>query len=170
MEDKHLYVVAQFDAETDKRLNDLYQTLVAQGLIGTQTQGIPYHITLGTFEVEDEVGAILRAHEAARAMDAFTIRLASIGLFGLNVLFIAPAVKQALLDLRHAVVPGGGTADEFPWVAHTTLLMDEPEIIQRAIPVVAKHFTPFRATVESIGIYEFSPERRIGVYPLKNEN
>ena len=167
MEDRHLYVVAQYDAETDKKLNDLYQALVDEGFIGTQTQGIPYHITLGTFAVEDEVQVIRRAYEAAKTINAFTMRMAYIGLFGLNVLFVAPAVKCALLDLRNAVVPGGGTADEFPWVAHTTLLMDEPERIHSAIPVVVKHFEPFRATIESIGIYEFSPERKIGIYPLR---
>ncbi len=167
MEDKHLYVVAQFDAETDKKLSELYLALVNEGFSGTQTKGIPYHITLGTFEVEDEVEAIRRAHEAAGSQRAFTLRLAYLGLFGLNVLFAAPAVKRELLDLRNAVVPGGGTADAYPWVAHTTLLMDEPETIHRAIPAAVKNFTPFRATVESIGIYEFFPERRIGIYPLK---
>ncbi|MBE0601114.1 MAG: 2'-5' RNA ligase, partial [Firmicutes bacterium] len=140
MEDRHLYVVAQFDAETDKILNQIYLSLVNEGFVGTQTKGIPYHITLGTFEVEDEVDVIRRAHEAAGSQRAFTLRMAYLGLFGLNVLFAAPAVKCALLDLRNAVVPGGGTADEFPWVAHTTLLMDEPETIHRAIPVAVKHF------------------------------
>lgn len=167
MEDKHLYVVAQYDAETDKKLNDLYRKLADEGFIGTQTKGIPYHITLGTFEVGDEAEVVRRTQAAARATDAFTLRLAYIGLFGLHVLFVAPAVKHELLNLRHAVVPGGETAEEFPWVAHTTLLMDEPEVIQRAIPVAARQFEPFRATVESVGVYEFFPERRIGVYPLK---
>lgn len=167
MEDKRLYVVAQYDAETDKKLNELYLALVNEGFSGTQTKGIPYHITLGTFEVEDEVEVIRRAREAAGSQRAFTLRLAYLGLFHMNVLFAAPAVKRELLDLLHAVVPGGGTADEFPWVAHTTLLMDEPEAIHRAIPVAARHFQPFRATVESIGIYEFYPERKIGIYPLK---
>jgi 2'-5' RNA ligase len=167
LEDRHLYVVAQFDAETDKKLNSLYLSLVNEGFTGTQTKGIPYHITLGTFAVEDEVEAIRRAHEAAGSLRAFTLRLSYLGLFGMNVLFIAPTVKRELLDLLHAVVPGGGTADEYPWVAHTTLLMDEPEAIHRAIPVAARNFTPFRATVESIGIYEFFPERKIGIYPLK---
>jgi len=164
---KHLYVVAQFDAETDKRLNQLYLNLVNEGFIGTQTKGIPYHITLGTFEVDDEVDVIRRAHEAAGALPAFTIRMSYIGLFGLNVLFVAPAVKCELIHLRQRIVPGGGTAEEFPWVAHTTLLMDEPDTLYRAIPMAVKHFEPFRATIESVGIYEFFPERKIGIYPLK---
>ncbi len=167
MEDRHLYVVAQFDAQTDQKLKQLYQTLVQEGFIGTQTKDIPYHITLGTFEVEDEVEVIRRVHKTTQAMPAFTMRMAYIGLFGLNVLFAAPAVKCELIHLRQWIVPGGGTAEEFPWVAHTTLLMDEPGTIHRAIPVVTKHFEPFRATVESVGVYEYFPERKIGVYPLK---
>ncbi len=167
MDGRHLYAVAQFDAQTDEKLGELYQKLAAEGLIGTQTKGIPYHITLGTFAIEDEVEVIRRAHEAARAISAFSLRLAYLGLFGMNVLFVAPAVKCALLDLLQAVVPGGGTEDEFPWVAHTTLLMDEPDVIRRAIPVSVRYFTPFTATVESVGVYEFFPERRIGIYPLQ---
>ena len=167
MQDKHLYVLAQYDLDTQRRLNDLYQVLINHGFIGTQTTGIPHHITLGKFDVKNEVPVVERVQEAAANAQAFTLRLAYLGLFGLRVLFIAPAVKRELLDLLHAVAPKGSTADEFPWTAHTTLLMDEPEAIQRAIPVAAEHFLPFRATIESLGVYEFFPEREIGVYPLK---
>lgn len=167
MEDKHLYAVAQFDADTEQRLHKLYLGLVNEGLTGTQTKGIPYHITLGTFEVEDEAKVVRRAQEAACAAGAFTLRLAYLGLFGLNVLFVAPAVKRELLDLRKMIVPDGETAEAFPWVAHITLLMDEPGAIQRAVPVAAQSFTPFRATVESIGVYEYFPERKVGVFSLR---
>jgi 2'-5' RNA ligase len=167
LDEKHLYVLAQFDLGTDRRLNELYGKLTAQGFIGTQTKGIPYHITLGIFEIEDESEVINRVQAVARATNAFTLRMAYIGLFGLNVVFVAPAVKHDLLDLLQAVVPGGESADEFPWVAHTTLLMDEPEVIQCAIPVVTQHFKPFRARIENIGVYEFFPERKIGVFPLR---
>jgi 2'-5' RNA ligase len=167
MEDRHLYAVAQFDAQTDRKLGDLYQKLAAEGLIGTQTKGIPYHITLGIFAIADEAEVVRRAHAAARTIRAFPLRLAYLGLFGLNVLFAAPAVGHELLTLQRAVAAGGGTADEFPWVAHTTLFMDEPDAVLRAVPVAAKYFAPMSATVESVGVYEFFPERRIGVYPLR---
>jgi hypothetical protein len=35
------------------------------------------------------------------------------------------------------------------------------------VPVAAQSFTPFRATVESIGVYEYFPERKVGVFPLR---
>lgn len=167
MDEKHIYAIAQYDEDTQQRLAALYLKLVNKGFTGTQTKGIPYHITLGTFDVEDEALVQSRAQAAAAAMDAFTIRLAYIGLFGLNVLFLAPAVKYELLNLRHAIAPCRDSADEFPWVAHSTLLMDQPDAVHRAVPLVAEHFTPFRATIESIGVYEFYPERKIGVYPLR---
>ena len=168
MEGKHIYAIAQYDEETQQKLSALYLKLVNKGFTGTQTKGIPYHITLGTFDTADEALVVSRARAAAAAVDRFTLRLAYIGLFGLNVLFVAPAVKAELLDLRHAIAPCSDSADEFPWVAHTTLLMDDrPGAIHSAVPIVAEHFTPFRATVESIGVYEFFPERRIGVYPLR---
>lgn len=167
LEEKRLYVLAQFDTETERRLAGLYGALAAEGFTGTQTKGIPYHVTLGTFAIADEAETVRRAQAVARGIAAFPLLLAYVGLFGMNVLFIAPAVRRELLDLLQAAVPHGGTADEFPWVAHVTLLMDEPEAVRRAIPVLAKHFTPFLAKVESIGVYEFFPERKIGVYPLR---
>lgn len=167
MEEKHLYAVALFDAETERRLAGLYQALVGQGFIGTQTKGIPYHITLGAFAPQDEAAVVRRAREAARTMPAFPVCLSNLGLFGRNVLFIAPAVRRELLDLLQAVVPNGSSADEFPWVAHVTLLMDEPEAILRAVPLAAEQFMPFQARVESVGVYEYFPERKVGVYPLQ---
>ncbi|HPF87064.1 MAG TPA: 2'-5' RNA ligase family protein [Candidatus Limiplasma sp.] len=168
MEEKHIYAIAQFDAQTQQRLSALYLQLVNAGFTGTQTKGIPYHITLGTFDVADEALVASRAQAAARNARAFSIRLAFIGLFGLDVLFLAPAVKRQLLDLHQAIVPCGDSADEHPWVAHTTLLMDTPDVIRQAVSVAAQHFIPFRATVESIGVYEFFPEREVGVFPLES--
>jgi 2'-5' RNA ligase len=165
--DKHVYAVLQFDAQTEMRLRGLYQALTENGFTGTQTKGIPYHITLGAFEPAAEAEVVRRMQEAARTLRAFSLRLTHVDLFGLNVLFIAPAVEQELLLLREAVASCGGSAEAFPWAAHITMLMDVPDAILRAVSVLAERFEPFQATAESIGVYEFFPERRIGVYPLR---
>ncbi len=164
--DKHVYAVLQFDAQTEARLRGLYHTLTESGFTGTQTKGIPYHITLGAFESAAEAEVVRRVREAARTLRAFSLRLSHVGLFGQSVLFIAPAVEHELLLLREAVAPYGGAAEAFPWEAHVTLLMDIPEAILRAAAVLSQRFEPFLATAESIGVYEYFPERRIGVYPL----
>ena len=161
MKDKRVYLLAQFDAATEQRLTGIYEELARAGYVGQQTPGVPYHFTMGSFPVEREAGVLERAREVCRRTNAFDINLSHIGLFGLRVLFIAPAMNGALLSLRNALVPEEPATGCHEWVAHATLLMDEPDIIHGAIPVVARHFEPFQARVVSVGIYEFFPARFI---------
>lgn len=52
-------------------------------------------------------------------------------------------------------------ADDLDWTAHTTMLIDSSEVIQRALPLVAEIFKCFRGRIESISLYEFWPTRFI---------
>jgi 2'-5' RNA ligase len=90
---------------------------------------------------------------------SFDIRLSNIGLFGLDVLFIAPSVNHQLLDLQQCF--NNDYADGFGWTAHTTMLIDDKEIIQKALPYVANKFRSFTGRIESISLYEFWPTRFI---------
>ncbi|MDD4680983.1 MAG: 2'-5' RNA ligase, partial [Clostridia bacterium] len=56
----------------------------------------------------------------------------------------------------------------YNWTAHATLLIDEPEKILKALLIVAKNFKPFKARIESIGLYEFFPMRFINECSLNN--
>ena len=51
--------------------------------------------------------------------------------------------------------------DAFDWSPHTTLLIDRPEVICDALPVVLDTFTPFHGTVTMLHLYEFWPTRHI---------
>ena len=161
MENKHIYVLAKFDEDTNSHSTDVYHKLNLIGLTGEQTPNLPYHITLGRFNTGEEGQVLKRVEEVGGAVKAFDIRLSHIGLFGLNVLFIAPAVNSELLMLHDAVVPHESVSGAHNWVAHVTMLIDEPDAIQRALPVVARSFSPITATIDSIGVYEFFPERFI---------
>ena len=166
VQDRRVYLLAQFDAATELRLTGIYGELARAGCIGQQTPGVPYHFTMGSFPVERASGVLERAREVCRSTDAFGINLSHIGLFGLKVLFIGPSMNGELLGLHNALVPEEPATGHHDWVAHATLLMDEPDIIHMAIPVVARHFEPFSARVESVGIYEFFPARFIENCPL----
>lgn len=98
--------------------------------------------------------------------DCFEIKLDHIGLFGLKVLFIEPNMNFELLKLQQCFFTdcGNGYHD---WAAHATLLMDEPEIILKALPIIAKNFKPFKARIESIKLYEFFPAKLIKKRNLK---
>jgi hypothetical protein len=51
--------------------------------------------------------------------------------------------------------------DRLGWTAHTTILIDDSKIIQRALPYVAENFNSFTGRIESISLYEFWPTRFI---------
>lgn len=50
MKDRFLCVLAQYDFDTEKKLNEIQKALREAGFVGKQTQGLPNHITLGTFD------------------------------------------------------------------------------------------------------------------------
>jgi hypothetical protein len=90
MEEKRIYLLAQFDEGTDKTLAIIYDRLVQAGLIGVQTKGIPYHVTLGSFDLACEPQVLERAQAVSLKTRSFDISLSHIGLFGLNVCFSRP--------------------------------------------------------------------------------
>jgi len=70
-----------------------------------------------------------------------------------------------LLKLQQSLFPEYGNGFHY-WAAHATLLIDEPDVILKALPIVAENFKPFKARIESIALYEFFPKRLIKTYRL----
>ena len=164
--DKALYVLAEFDKETQETLRGYYETLVSSGIIGTQTKDIPYHFTLGIYPIEDEAGISDKLDSICADVSGITVRFGHIGLFGLNVLFLAPNVTRELLEL-HDRLSFENSIEQFPWTPHATLLIDEPETIVKALPLVVEQLQPLTARIDKIGFYEFFPKRLIREYGLK---
>jgi len=161
MESTALYTLAVYDRATEDRLSAMRRALFDAGFIGRETGGIPYHITLSSFPLDREAELTQRLARAAARVPAFELPLSSLGLFGMNVLFIAPAVNRPLLDLRDEL------GEEAGWTAHTTMLIDDAETIQAALPLLAGLFKPFVARVEAVRLYEFWPSRLIAEERLR---
>lgn len=166
MENRRIYLLAQFDESTNKTLAVIYDKLVQTGLVGEQTKGIPYHFNLGSFDLEHESQILERVQTVSAKTKVFDIGLSHIGLFGLKVLFLTPSMSTQLLDLYKDLVPDAVINSCHNWVAHTTILIDNPDNIQTAIPIVAQSFTPFIAKIQSVGVYEFFPKKFIAEYNL----
>lgn len=166
MGDKALYLLAQYDEATSAQLAHYYQALTENGWVGRQTKNVPYHITLGCYGTGEEEQAAASMAAFCREKESFDIRLSHIGLFGLNVLFIEPVMNDELWQMHRYFFAYKTNADHL-WSPHTTLLMEEPDIVLQAIPVLARHFTPLTARIESIALYEFFPARFIAEYALR---
>jgi len=160
MDEKSLYLLAQFDDETEEMLSACYAELVQQGFVGKQTKDIPYHFTLGCFDCCHEENLVSELEKICSTTKIIDIRLDHLGLFGLKVLFAEPNMNFELLSLQKAFFDGCGNGYH-PWTAHATILLDEPDNIIKALPIVADKFKPTHARITSVGLYEFFPKRFI---------
>ena len=138
------------------RQNTLYQ----QGFRGRQSKHLPHHLTLDNFPVaQEEQLKTLLAETAVRP--AFPVTFSHAGVFPeAKVLFAAPDCSRELLALKEVFGPSRG------WTPHATMLIDEPEAVYRALPVLMEHFLPFDGTVARLYLYEFFPVRHILTVPL----
>jgi len=159
MKDKFLCVMAQYDKGTELKLKEIQKVLSDNGFMGKQTPNLPNHITLGSFDISQEEVLKEKVRKVSEQFHCFDIKLNNIGLFGLDVLFIAPSVNHELLNLHQHF--SNDYADGLGWTAHTTMLIDDHKTIQKALPFVADKFRSFNGRIESISLYEFWPTRFI---------
>ena len=161
MSKKILCVMAGYDETTEKILSTMQQRLYDYGFVGNQTKYLLQHITLGTFKTSEEQTLKTKVEKAALESCQFDITFHHIGIFGgSSVLFVAPDPNPMLLKLK------GYFGDTFHWTPHTTMLIDKPEVIYKALPLVADNFKAFQGQVQSVHLYEFWPARHICSYPL----
>lgn len=161
--DKALYILAGFDDATEARLAGIQNALYDAGFVGSQTKGIPMHVTLGAFSTdrESELAALLES--LSHEVEGFDVSLSHVGIFGgSRVLFAAPDASHELLALHERIDPSDDR-----WTPHATLLIDEPEVVQAALPLVMREFEPMRGRLTTLYLYEFQPPRFIKSVELK---
>jgi len=168
MAEQFLTLMADFDGNTQKEMSAWYGSLKALGFTGTQTPGLPYHISLGTFPLSEEKKAVEIMEKAAKEFAPFQVHVSHIGVFAPGkVLFAAPE-RNARLDAIH------DACDIFPnpyrpWTPHATILIDESETICKALPELLKSFHPILASVTRLHLCAFWPKREIGSALLTGE-
>jgi len=158
MTDKLLYILAGYDDETSARLESIQNRLYECGFTGTHTKNIPLHITLGFYptgkEKEAELADFIRT--LAARTSPFEITFNSVSIFdNARVLFIAPDTNEKLIHLKE------NFGDSHNWTAHTTMIIDEPDVILKAVPIVLDEFSAFSGRITSLHLYEFFPTRHI---------
>ena len=160
MAEQLLTLMADLDSRSQKLMSGWYQNLREAGFSGTQTQGLPYHISLAAFPPDREEEAVRTARETASRFGPVPVHISHIGLFaGGRILFGGPEKDEALAALRKACRPS--VPEEHPWTPHVTVLIDEPEIVHAALPFFVKAFTPFEGTITRLHLCAFWPTREI---------
>ena len=168
MAEQFLTLMADLDDEAQALMSGWYDSLREAGFTGIQTPGLPYHISLSTFPLEQEKEAAEIARKAAAEFAPVPVHLSHIGMFsGGKVLFAGPEKNAELAALQEAC--RSDAPQQYPWTPHATVLIDEPETVHAALPVFVKSFVPFMARIVRLHLCAFWPTREIGSYTLEGE-
>ena len=160
MAEQFLTLMADLDEQSQSRMSEWYRALREAGFTGTQTPGLPYHISLATFPLDQEKAAAEIAQRTAAEFGPVPVHISHIGMFaGGRVLFGGPEKDASLAALREACKPL--TPEPHPWTPHVTVLIDEPETVHAALPVFVQSFTPFAGTITRLHLCAFWPTREI---------
>jgi len=165
--DKQLYLLAELDDNSQKEFRKFEKIIAEKGIIGKQTKDIPYHITLCQFSVGMEGYLKDLLDEVSKKFQKINVRCNSLGLFGLNVLFMNPDMNLDLIQLYNYVKEKSIDKDH-DLSAHITLLIDEPDNIMKILPKIAGHNKGITGKISYISLYEFFPARLIKRIELFN--
>lgn len=106
------------------------------------------------------------ARKAAASFAPIPVHISHIGMFaGGKILFAAPEKDMELTALQEAC--RSSAPQQYPWTPYTTILIDEPETIHAALPIIVKSFVPFTARITRLHLCAFWPTREIGVFMLE---
>ena len=168
MAEQFLTLMADYCAEDQARISVWYDALQQAGFTGTQTPGLNHHISLATFPLDQEAEAIALIRQVAAEYGPVQVDIRHMGVMpGGKVLFAAPDMSPALVALQSAC--DNGLLNGYPWLPHTTMLIDTPETIGAALPVLMQHFVPLRARIDHLHLCAFWPTREILRVPLMGQ-
>lgn len=167
MAEEFLTLMADLDDDSQQTLSKWYEELKKAGFTGVQTPDLSFHISMGCFSLDKEAAVINEMNELATRFSSIPVHISHIGLFaGGKVLYAAPDMNPAdLLNLRKQIKTE--TREAFPWTPHVTILIDERETIQKALPVLLECFQPFMGRITKLHLCAFWPTREIAMIYLK---
>lgn len=151
--------MAVFDDKTQKTLAQIQSDIIEQIGEGTQTMGIPFHLTLGSYPVEMQSETVDKIERVASSCKHFEVVLSGYNTFGDKVLFLEPNIPQELLDLRKSFE--SDYANGFEWVPHATLFCGDVDEVKKAISLLPKLEEPISAEIVGIELGEFFPPKKI---------
>lgn len=156
---KFLTVMAVFDSETQEKLAKIQSEIIDRVGEGTQTMGIPFHLTLGSYPTDAEAEVVERISRVASSIKQFEVLLEKYDCFGERVLFLKPNIPEELFALRKNFQCD--YANGFDWMPHATLFCGEGDELERARAILPKIDEPIKTKIVGIELGEFFPPKKI---------
>ena len=156
---KFLTVMAVFDRKTQEILTEMQSRVIENVGEGTQTMGIPFHLTLGSYPTEEVNWVVEEIKRVAVASRSFDVELGSYKTFSNKVLFLEPTIPEGLLALRRSFECD--YANGFEWVPHATLFCGNEDEVKKALALLPELSEPLCTRIVGIELGEFFPARKI---------
>ena len=159
--EKFITVMAVLDDTTQELLDSIQCDLEQQYGIDTKTKDIPYHITLGSYAVEETDVIVARIKEVANNTSCFELKFNDLDHFGNMVRFLRPEISKELLDLHQHF--DSDYANGYPeWMPHATVYRhSEPREIELSKQIIDKIEVAKNARIIGIELGEFFPPKKI---------
>ncbi len=161
---KFLTVYAVLDESTQKQIDNLVENF--PDISNQIRDSIPYHITLGSFPLEDRSLLIEKIKNVCENNCTFPIKLKKLNHFDNKVLYIQPAKNKKLYELHR--IFDCNYADGHSWKAHITIGYGEESTIKNAKKSISKIFKPISADITAVELGEFFPAEIVYTKYLNN--
>ncbi len=159
--EKFITVMAILDDKTQEVIESIQKDLEQLYGMDTKTKDIPYHITLGSYAVEETEEIVSRIADVANKTNSFSIKLAGLGHFGNMVRFVKPEISEELLALHMHF--DSDYANGFKgWKPHITIYRHgEPMEVELPKHVMDKFEKITDPKIVGIELGEFFPPKKI---------
>lgn len=167
MAEQFLTLMADLDENSQNIMGTWYEELQDVGFTGEQTKGLPFHISMACYPLDKEKEVVELVQRMAEQFTEVPVYISHVGVFpGGKVLFGAPDMNPELIAIHDASVEVE-SIQEFIWTPHTTMIIDEPEVVGKALHIFAKSFVPFFGKIVRLHLCAFWPTREIMSVQLK---
>ena len=167
MAEQFLTLMADLDDQSQEIMSGWYASLREGGFKGIQTPGLPFHISLAAFSLDQEKAVAEEMRRLGEAFSPIPVHISHIGMFaGGRILFGAPDMNPAGLLQLHDAIRTRKNEDR-PWTPHVTILIDEPETVHAALRILVQSFHPMMAKITGLHLCAFWPTREIASVRLR---
>ena len=159
--DKFITVMPILDNKTQELMQRIQTDLEHQYGVDTKTKDIPFHITLGSYAVEDTTKIVSKIMDVAIQTSSFDIEFDGLNHFGNLVRFMEPKISDELLRL-HSCFNSDYANGYDSWIPHATVYRhSEPMEIKLSDQIAAKIEQLKYARIVGVELAEFFPAKKI---------
>ena len=159
--DKFITVMAVLDDKTQEIMECIAQDMAQQYGPNLKTQGILYHISLGSYAPEDTKMIVEKIKRVAKETKPFEIKILGMNHFGNKVRFLEPELSDELMNL-HLHFDSDYANGYSGWAPHATVYVhEEPQEIEVSKELAEKIEFIKTARVVGIELGEFFPAKFI---------